>query len=86
MRHWKVEPESSGERMRVGSSIHWRLCTDPHTAQYWGDLTGEPLDPREVAMARELEIEYFKEMGVHHKVPMSDAKKGDHKGVRCQMA
>lgn len=57
----------------------------PSTPMYWDVLTGEPLDTEEVRSARKLEIEYFRQMGVYEKVPISQGRDGGHPvlGVRC---
>ena len=41
---------------------------DAYVAQ--DDVSGEPLDPKLVKVARKEEIQYFKDMNVYRKVPM----------------
>lgn len=41
-------------------------------------LHGEPLDPREVKKASELDIEYCKHMEVYEKVPTQQARERGH--------
>lgn len=40
------------------------VVTDPQAPQYWGDLTGERLDPHEVAKEPKLEIDNLNHVGV----------------------
>lgn len=46
----------------------------PSTPMYRGDLMGKPLDSGAVRVARDLDIEYFKKMGVYEKAPGVEAK------------
>lgn len=66
-------------RNDAGWIVDAHAGTDPHTLQFSGDLTGEPLDAVEVCKARKLEIEYFQQMGVYRKVPMHTGKAGNHR-------
>lgn len=60
------------------------MVAEPKQAQYAGALTGEPLDPYEVAKARKLEVGDFRQMGVSLNVPVREARDGGHQvlGVR----
>ena len=42
--------------------------------KYWGEITGEELDPNVVKKARKLELDYFKSKKVYHKVPRAKAR------------
>lgn len=43
---------------------------EPCQTLYWDDLTGEALGAQDVRKARNLGVEYFKQMGVYQKAPM----------------
>ena len=40
--------------------------------KYWDDITGQELDPENVRIARALEVEFFHDMHVYDKVPISE--------------
>lgn len=50
--------------------------TLPVEALCWGDLTGAPLEAKEVRKARRVDIEYVKQMGVCDNAPLQEAKGG----------
>lgn len=55
------EAVENGARAQWRNDASWIVdtlaVTDPPTAQYLGELMGEPLDPNEMAKARKLEID-----------------------------
>lgn len=57
---------------------------EPNQAQHRGGLAGQPLDSPGVAKARELEIDYFRQIRVFAKVPVQEARDGGQQvlGVR----
>lgn len=58
--------------------------TEPDQARHWGDLTGEPLDPEEVAKSWQLKIDYGRQVQVYQKAPIQEAREGGSQvlGVR----
>lgn len=55
---WRREQKSHD----VSWNMDILMVTEPDQAQYRDDLTGEPLDSREVTKARKLDIVNFRQM------------------------
>ena len=57
---------------------------DGHEAVAWDDVSGVPLDPKEVMKARKEEVEWMKSKGVYRKIKRQEAKRRGMKIVRYQ--
>ena len=69
---------TSKELMKEAGKLKERYQTveeedDIDDEEAWDDVSGAPLDPKEVKRARRQEIEYVRKMNLYEKVPMSEA-------------